>query len=304
MEYTLKLPSGSVPSVHPFSGQKKIKKTIDTVHCKNDFNGNKENKISMPLKYKYKTKDEIPVEHQAFYEEPRETTGFWTLAAEGVAEQAKLEAAEHKNEALKKQFDSLALKFKNIDPDLARQLLQAKKDAEDQVHLQKGNIDALLEDRVRVAKAEFEGRLTVAEKQRAQLEQQLADLTINQAAIAAASKRGLKTTATTDLVARAKTAFRLTNGQLTAIDPKTGNLRLSPDGTSPLTLDTWVESLLSEAPHLFAENAGSGASGTIPGNPKHTGKNPFQPGPNWNLTQQTLLEQSNPQLAATLRGGC
>ena len=54
----------------------------------------------MPLKFKAKSKDEIPAEHQALYVE---RDGVWVLDVEGAADKAKLDEFRNTNVALLRQ---------------------------------------------------------------------------------------------------------------------------------------------------------------------------------------------------------
>ena len=212
----------------------------------------------MPLKFKYTKKDEIPAGHESLY---LERDGAWLLDAEGVVEKSSLDEFRNNNTALKKQFDDLAAKYKDVDPELARQLLQAKRDAEDKALLAQGNVDAVVEARTRALKADLENRLLTADRQRAALEARLGELQINHAVVAVAGKRGLKPAAAADLVARAKGVFRLVNGQVAPVGADGASVLYGRDGVNALTFDEWVETQVAEAPHLFAENSGGGAAG-------------------------------------------
>ena len=252
----------------------------------------------MPLKFKYTKKDEIPNGHESLY---LERDGAWFLDAEGVVEKSKLDEFRNNNTALKKQFDDLAAKYKDLDPELARQLLQAKRDAEDKALLAQGNVDAVVEARTRALKADLENRLITADRQRAALETRLGELQINQAVVAVAGKRGLKPAAAADLVARAKSVFRLVNGQVAPVGPDGASVLYGRDGVNALTFDEWVETQVAEAPHLFAENSGGGAAGSSGGAGQHSGKNPFKKGADFNLTEQMRIAKNDPQMADRLR---
>ena len=73
----------------------------------------------MALKFKFKTKDEIPAELQSLY---FERDGAWTLDAEGVVEKSKHEEFRTNNIALTNQLK----RFEGIDPDAVRQLAEDK----------------------------------------------------------------------------------------------------------------------------------------------------------------------------------
>ena len=52
---------------------------------------------------------------------------------------------------------------------------------------------------------------------------------------------------------------------------------MGKDGMSPMTLAEWVDALVSDAPHLFEANAGSGAAGSGSGGAGNRSvKNPFR----------------------------
>jgi hypothetical protein len=54
----------------------------------------------MALKFKFKSKDEVPAEHQSFYVE---RDGAFFLDADGVVEKSKLDEFRSNNNALLKQ---------------------------------------------------------------------------------------------------------------------------------------------------------------------------------------------------------
>jgi hypothetical protein len=68
-------------------------------------------------------------------------------------------------------------------------------------------------------------------------------------------------------------------------------------------LEEWIETQVSEAPHLFESNAGSGAAGNGSGGVgggNRAARNPFRK-ESWNLTAQMQLQKTDPQLAARLK---
>src|SRR5450756_2482740 len=73
----------------------------------------------MALKFKYKSKDEVPVEHLPFY---AEREGVWQLDADGVADKTKLDEFRNNNTALLKQLEEQKKRFDGIDPDEFRKL--------------------------------------------------------------------------------------------------------------------------------------------------------------------------------------
>ena len=61
----------------------------------------------MALKFKYKSRDEIPAEHAALYVE---RDGAFVLEAEGAVDKSRVDEFRAHNLALKKQLADLALK--------------------------------------------------------------------------------------------------------------------------------------------------------------------------------------------------
>jgi len=73
----------------------------------------------MALKFKLKSKDEIPAEFQSLYVE---RDGAFVLDVDGVADISKLDEFRTNNVGLFKQLDDLKKKFEGIDPEKVREL--------------------------------------------------------------------------------------------------------------------------------------------------------------------------------------
>ena len=246
----------------------------------------------MPLKYKYATKQEIPAEHQPFYVE---RDGAWLLDADGIVSQAKLDEFRQNNITLTNQLK----KFEGIDPDAVRQLADDKRKLEEAAQIKAGEVDKVIEARLKSARAEWDKTHGVIAAERDALHGRLTAIQIDQAVVTEATKRGLRPTAITDITARARQTFKLVNGVPQAFDSDGQTARMGKDG--PMTLAEWVDALVSDAPHLFEANAGSGAAvsgGGAAGN--RSVKNPFRK-ESFNLTEQMKIQKSDPQLAARLK---
>jgi hypothetical protein len=255
----------------------------------------------MALKFKYKSKEEIPVEHLTFYVE-RE--GAFVLDAEGAVEKSRVDEFRNNNVTLKKQLDELLKKYEGLDPDEARKLLEQKQKLEEGQLLKEGDVEKIVLARVKTAIEPIEKRAQAAEQSAAKVSERLADIEINRAAIVAATKMGLRPSAIPDLTLRARTVFRMVDGKSTAFDADGKTPLYGADGLTPLTLDEWVGKLVVEAPHLFEPNAGGGATGSNPGSASGagpSGKNPFKRGPEWNLTEQMKITKRDPKLAERLK---
>jgi hypothetical protein len=248
----------------------------------------------MALKYKYATKQEIPAEHQSLYVE---RDGAWTLDADGIVSQAKLDEFRQNNIALTNQLK----RFEGIDPDAVRQLAAEKQRLEDEQRLKDGKFQDVLDARLKTARTDWDKQHGVVVAERDALTGRLTAIQIDQAVVTEATKRGLRPTALTDITARARMTFKLVNGVPQAFEADGQTARMGKDGTTPMTLAEWVDALVSDAPHLFEANAGSGAAGSGGGaTGNRSVKNPFRK-ESFNLTEQMKLQKNDPQLAARLK---
>ena len=248
----------------------------------------------MALKFKYATKQEIPAEHQPFYVE---RDGAWTLDADGVVSQARLDEFRQNNIALTNQLK----RFEGIDPDAVRQLAEDKRKLEEAQQLKAGEVDKVIEARLKVARAEWDKQHGVVVAERDTLTGRLTAIQIDQAVVTEATKRGLRPTAIPDITSRARMNFKLVNGVPQAFESDGQTARMGKDGVTVMTLAEWVDALVSDAPHLFEANAGSGAAGSGGGAAGNRSvKNPFRK-ESFNLTEQMKIQKSDPQLAARLK---
>ena len=248
----------------------------------------------MALKYKYTTKQEIPAEHQSLYVE---RDGAWLLDADGVVSQSKLDEFRQNNITLTNQLK----RFEGIDPDAVHQLAEDKRKLEESQQLKAGEVDKVIEARLKAARADWDKQHGVVVAERDALHGRLSAIQIDQAVVNEATKRGLRPTAIPDITSRARMTFKLVNGVPQAFDGDGQTARTGKDGVSPMTLAEWVDALVSDAPHLFEANAGGGAAGSGSGGAGNRSvKNPFRK-ESWNLTEQMKIQKSDPQLAARLK---
>jgi hypothetical protein len=254
----------------------------------------------MPLKYKFKTKDEIPAEHLPLY---AERDGAWVLDVDGAVEKSKLDEFRNTNVSLIKERDDLKKRYEGIDPDAVKALADEKRQLEEAQQLKAGEVEKVVENRIKGVKADLEKQIATLTTERDAMTGRLTSIQIDQGVLTVATKRGLRPTAIPDITARARSIFRLVNGVPTAFEPDGKTLRYGKDGLTPMTLEEWVDAQVSEAPHLFESNAGGGAAGNGSGGVgggKASMKNPFRE-ETWNLTEQMKLQKSDPQLAARLK---
>ena len=252
----------------------------------------------MALKFKFKSKDEIPAEQQALYVE---RDGAWMLDVDGVVDKSKLDEFRANNITLSNQLAEQKKRFEGIDPDEVRKLAEEKQRLEEAQQLKSGEVDKVVENRLKTAKAEWDKQFNAVASQRDSLNARLTAIQIDQGVIGSATKRGLRPTAIPDITARARTVFRLVDGAPRAYEADGQTVRVGKDGITPMTLDEWVDQQVADAPHLFESNAGSGAASNGSGGVGNKSvKNPFRK-ESWNLTEQMKLQKSDPQLAARLK---
>ena len=132
---------------------------------------------------------------------------------------------------------------------------------------------------------------------------QLTAIQIDQGVLTAATKRGLRPTALPDITARARQTFKLVKGVPQAFEANGKTVRYGKDGITPMTLEEWMDTQVSDAPHLFEANAGGGAASNGAGGAAASARTPKNPvrQESWNLTEQMKLQKSDPGLAARLK---
>ncbi len=248
----------------------------------------------MALKYKYQDLKQIPAEDVRLYVE-RGTE--WVLDAENDGSKAKLEEFRANNITLTNQLK----RFEGIDPDTVRQLAEDKRKLEEAQQLKAGEVDKVIEARLKTARTEWDKQHGAVVAERDALTGRLTAIQIDQAVVTEATKRGLRATALTDITSRARSTFKLVDGVPQAFEADGQTARMGKDGVTPMTLAEWVDALVSDAPHLFEANAGGGAAGSGGGAAGNRSvKNPYRK-ETWNLTEQMKLQKSDPTLAARLK---
>jgi hypothetical protein len=252
----------------------------------------------MALRKKYDSLKEIPAEDVRLYVE-RE--GAWHLDVDLKEERAKLDEFRANNIALSNQLAEQKKRFEGIDPEQVRKLAEEKQRLEEAQQLKSGEVDKVVENRLKTAKTEWDKQFSAVSGERDSLNARLTAIQIDQGVITTATKRGLRPTAIPDITARARMVFRLVDGAPRAYEADGQTVRVGKDGITPMTLDEWVEQQVADAPHLFESNAGGGAAGNGSGGVGNKSvKNPFRK-ESWNLTEQMKLTKSDPQLAARLK---
>jgi hypothetical protein len=253
----------------------------------------------MKLQFRYPSKDEVPAQLAPHYVE---RDGAFFLDAEGAVDKSRLDEIRNSNAALTRERDELRQRFDGIDPDQVRKLAEEKRQLEEAQQLKAGEFEKVLDTRIKGVRGELEKKVATLTSERDALNGRLSTIQIDQGILSAATKRGLRATALPDITARGRAIFKLVNGVPLALEADGQSIRAGKDGASPLTVDEWIDSQVSEAPHLFETSTGTGVQGGAVANASgnRTVKNPFRK-ETWNLTEQMRLQKSNPQLAAALK---
>src|SRR5512143_3150352 len=124
----------------------------------------------MGLKFKFKSKDEIPAEQQALYVE---RDGAWTLDVDGAVEKAKLDEFRANNIALSNQLAEQKKRFEGIDPEQVRKLGEEKQRLEEAQQIKAGEVDKVVEGRLKTAETEWDKQFSAVSSERDSLNARL-----------------------------------------------------------------------------------------------------------------------------------
>ena len=117
----------------------------------------------MAIKFKSKTKDEIPAEFLSLY---AERDGAWVLDVDGAVDKSKLDEFRTTNVTLLKERDDLKKRFEGIEPDEVRKLADEKRRLEESAQLKAGEVEKVIESRVKALKGDFDKQLGAVTSER------------------------------------------------------------------------------------------------------------------------------------------
>jgi hypothetical protein len=212
------------------------------------------------------------------------------------------------NIALSRERDTLkeihkALEEAGITVEDAVRLKGIETDLNEQKLFKKGEIDKIVQERLKDATTKHEKALNSERERIKKLTGELEVMRIDEAAVAVALKNGLEETAVDDIKARARQTFKLVDGKPKALN--SDGYEIADDAGNPLTFDQWVQNLKPNYPHLFKRNQGGGGTpqgaGGGGGRPISTTKNPWNKGPDFNLTEQGRIYRSDPAKAERMK---
>ena len=213
----------------------------------------------------------------------------------------------HNNKLLdeKKKIQASLKRFDGIDPENIKNMMQVLESNEEAKLLADGKLDEVLNKRTEKMRISFEQKLNdIAEesqttkKENEHLKDQYNDLVINTEIRKQAEKSGVIPAAIDDVISRAGGVFSL---------DKDGNIESrNSDGDlvtikkKPLTPELFIEKLKENAPHFWPASKGAGATGGT-SNGMTSGANPWMPGKNFSLTEQSRLTNTDPERAQVLK---
>ena len=214
-----------------------------------------EPEVHMALQAIVQQLDSIPEALQSAY---IEKDGAYHLDVEGMVDKSKLDDFRSNNVKLLKDLEAMQGKFKNVDLDQYNNLLQAHNDGTDKKLLDEGKIEELFEERTKRMREAHNEELGKAQGENDTHRRQLEGLMIDASVRDSATKQGVAPTAMDDVILRAKTIFKLKEGQATPFDSD-GNVVYASGSSEPMSVDAWVKGLTSTAPHLFSPSNGGGS---------------------------------------------
>jgi len=229
----------------------------------------------MALKAILDSLDDVPEEQHGLY---TETDGKFILDLDGLEDhpeaaalKSALERAIGRDKESKKKVKELEgefEKYKDIDPEKAREALEQLQAMGDKKLIEEGKLDELVEQKVERMRAEFATQLEAKDKALGEStdslearDTELADIKIFGVLKDAALNKGLKKSALPDIVSRARAGdikWELREGVPTPV--KENEIVFGKSG-DVMTPDEWVETQIVEAEHLFEPNRGGGADG-------------------------------------------
>ena len=208
----------------------------------------------MGLKLVLDTVDGLEAHVAALYEKAED--GKFRLDVEGAVPREKLDEFRNTNIDLLRKLDG----FKGVDPAKYNQLLAIEKKLTDKELVEAGKVDEVVSSRIQSMKTEHEGIVTDLNGKLAVSTRQLESLLIDSAVRVKALEAGVLPTAVDDVMLRAKTVFKIVDGQ--AVPHAEGKPMYGKDGVNVLSVDEWVGSLAKSATHLFGQTQGGNAQGS------------------------------------------
>lgn len=222
----------------------------------------------MGLKFQLETLDGLDAVVAPLYSQGDD--GKFYLDVEGVVSKTKLDEFRTSNIDLLKKLDG----FKGIDPVEFAKLKKETEDARKRKDSEP-DVEKLLDERTRQMRETLQTELDASKTSNISLVKQLGTLLIDSAVKDAAVKSAALPSAFDDLLLRARNNFTVENGTAIMKDSN-GHTVYDKDGSTPMSVDSWVKTLKKSAPHLFNMPSGGGSNGGGGGRPDMSKMTPMQ----------------------------
>jgi len=213
--------------------------------------------------------NEVEEQYRSLYE--KQDDGTFRLQLEDDENVDGLKSALEKERKARrdaeKSLKETVEKYKDIDPDKAREAQKKLQELQEKQLLDEGKVDELVVARTERMKADFESQREALQAKIKELDGQLQDRTQQLGAVkidkvitdAVAAVGAVRKGAMADALSRARAVWKINDaGEAVALNPDGGTIYGS-DGTSPMKPEEWANSLLKDAPHLFEGSGGSGS---------------------------------------------
>lgn len=190
------------------------------------------------------------------------------LDVEGMVPKAQLDEFRENNRELNRKLTeatSELKKFEGVDIAKWKEGQELERKVKEGELVKAGKIDEVLQSRLDPILKAHEAKERTWTEERTQMARDLDVLTIDTKLQEIAVKKGIQPTAVEDMLARGRRIFSRKEGKVVAIE-KDGTPVLDKEGHH-LTMDTWLDGLSSDAPHLFQASGGGGAQHNGNGSP-------------------------------------
>lgn len=184
----------------------------------------------------------------------------YVLDVEGMAPKAQLDEFRENNRELHKKLteaQEALKKYDGVDLEKYKEAQELERKVKEGELVKAGKIDEVFTSRLDPILKAHEAKEKQWGEERSQMARDLDILTIDTKLQEIAVRKGIQPTAIEDMLARGRRTFTRKDGKVVAVE-KDGTPVLAKDG-HPLTMESWVDQLGTEAPHLFKGSNGSGA---------------------------------------------
>lgn len=203
----------------------------------------------------------IPEAMQDAYEK-KDDGNYYLTGVDGYVPKAKVDEFRETSKTTKAELDKAIeelKKFDGVDLKVVAELQKQAKDLEDKKLIDAGDIDQIVNERVKPIVEAAKKEASDLQSALNMVNRQLGILTIDNKATELGVEAGIQKSAIPDLVMRANRQFQIVDGKAKALDSEEKPV-FAADGITPLTLDkTWIETMKTDAPHLFTPPKGTGS---------------------------------------------